>query len=77
MSTLHVSIDEAASLQDLLERLADGDEVSLERGDEPLARLLPAPRPHPYVGLYGNHPYEVRNRPEPRLPDLAPEDFMD
>lgn len=77
MSTLHVSIDDATSLAELVERLALGDEVSLERRDEPLARLVPAPRPQPYIGLYGNHPYQVRNRPEPRLPDLAPEDYTD
>lgn len=77
MSTMHVSIDDRTSLTDLVDHLSSGDQVSLDRGDAPLALLLPVRQRPPYIGLYGNHPYETRLRPEPQAPDLAPEDFED
>lgn len=76
MSTLHLDLEDSP-LAELIEQLTVADEVTLDRGETPLARVVRVGRREPYVGLYGNHPYEIRARRTPHPPELGPDDFMD
>lgn len=75
MST--VTIDPAADVATLLAMFAERGELELESDGVVVARLLPARQRAPYVGLYGNHPYQQAARHEVHLPDLGPDDFED
>lgn len=74
MST--VTVTPSADLAALLGEISRGSEVALETGGTVVARLVPAARAS-YVGLYGNHPYQVAARHPVCTRELRPEDFED
>ncbi len=70
-----VAVDRSTDVTALLHELGDG--IVLEAGGTVVARMVPVHTRPAYIGLYGNHPYEVAARHEVRVPELRPEDFED
>lgn len=75
MST--VTVDPSTDVATLLAMSAERGKVELASAGVVVARLQAVGQRAPYVGLYGNHPYQLAARHEVRFPDLGPDDFED